>query len=222
MKRMVIDGVSFDYIVRRTTKKKIYIRVKDGVVIVSATKFTTTSEIEQLLKKHILFIAKNLAKIENENVIHLNGIAYIPKFFIGKKDSVIVEGNEICITTKAYDYKMQKIALYNFYKREVEKEIVKIIKDAMYDFSDINFPSISVRYMKSMFGNYNKQKHHIKLSSLLAKYDYKYIKHVLYHELCHVTVFNHSNNFHALFESKYPNANVVRKSLKKIKYNDYI
>ena len=117
---------------------------------------------------------------------------------------------------------MQKKALYNFYKQEVEKEIVRIIRDAMDDFSDINFPSISVRYMKSMFGNYNKQKHHIKLSSLLAKYDYLYIKHVLYHELCHVSVFDHSAKFMKLFEEKYENARLVRKSLKKIKYNDYI
>ena len=73
-----------------------------------------------------------------------------------------------------------------------------------------------------MFGNYNKRYHRIKLSSLLAKYDYKFIKHVLYHELSHVEVLNHSKEFFSYFESKYPNAKLVRKELKKIKYNDYI
>ena len=222
MKQIIINGFSFEYVIRRTTKNKIYIRVKNGLVVVSATKYTTIKEIELLLNKHIDFIIKNIKQEEKEEVIHLNGIEYKPKFFIGNKNCVLLSGNEIHITTKKLDYSLQKKALHDFYRMEVEKELVRIIADAMHDFSSIKFPSISVRYMKSMFGNYNKQKHHIKLSSMLAKYDFLYIKHVLYHELCHVTVFNHSSDFFRLFESKYPNANTVRKSLKKIKYNDYI
>jgi predicted metal-dependent hydrolase len=74
--------------------------------------------------------------------------------------------------------------------------------------------------MKSMFGNYHKVKHHVKLSSILAKYDYKYIKFILYHELSHVVEFNHTKKFFAYYEAKYPNAISVRKVFKKIKYND--
>ena len=71
-----------------------------------------------------------------------------------------------------------KKILYDFYKREVEKEVEKLISEAKKDFSEISFPTISVRFMKSMFGNYHKVKHHVKLSSILAKYDYKYIKFI--------------------------------------------
>lgn len=221
-KQVTINGLSFRYIVRRTTKSKIYIRVKDGVVVVSATKRTTINEIESILSKYIDFITKNLEKSVKEDAIHVGGVSFKPKFFIGEKTNVMIVDDEIHITTKSYDYELQKKALYSFYKGLVENELKNIIDEATYDFKEINLPSISIRYMKSMFGNYNKKKHHIKLSSMLAKYDFKYIKHVLYHELCHVSVFDHSAKFMKLFEEKYQNAKSIRKSLKKIKYNDYI
>ena len=41
-KKITIDGFSFEYLVRRTTKRKIYIRVKDNIVKVSASPTTTT------------------------------------------------------------------------------------------------------------------------------------------------------------------------------------
>ena len=221
-KNITIDGVSLLYTITRSTKKKLYIRVKDGIVKVSATKRTTVKEIEDLLKLHIEFIKKQLAASVKEKIIHVNGIAYIPRFFISNKQKVEIIDDEIHIYSKVNEEEQFKKVLYDFYKKEVEKELVKIINDAMFDFRELNFPTISVRYMKSMFGNYHRVKHHIKLSSVLAKYDYKYIKFVLYHELCHIKEFNHSSKFFTLYESKYEGAKEVRKNFKKIKYNDYL
>ena len=143
-------------------------------------------------------------------------------FLISNQPRVEVNGDSIYLYSKKDDLKSYQKVLHDFYKCEIEKELSKIIYDAQYDFKEIIFPTISVRYMVSMFGNYNKKKHHIKLSSILARYDYKYIKFILYHELCHVLVFNHKKEFYDLYEKKYPNAKMERKIFKKIKYNDYI
>ena len=218
--QITINNITFTYAVKRTTKDKILLRVRDGIVIVSATKKTKIQEIEEILVKYIDFIEEKLKKTAPDEIIHLNGIPYKPRFFIGNKAMVEVVGDEICITAKNDNVESFKKVLYDFYKKEVEREVLKLMSTALYDFYDIDFPTISVRYMKSMFGNYYKQKHHVKLSSILAKYDYEYIKFVLYHELCHVQEFNHSNEFFALYEKKYPNAKKVRKIFKKIKYND--
>ena len=56
MKAIFINNTLVSYIIRRTTKKKIYIRVKGDLVVVSATKFTPIKEIESLLVKHSEFI----------------------------------------------------------------------------------------------------------------------------------------------------------------------
>ncbi len=220
MKYISIDGVSFYYEIKRTTKKKIYIRVKDGIVKVSATKNITLKEVKELFAKHILFIKEQLILTKKEDVIHVNGIPYKPRYFVSDKNKVMIIGDEIYLYSKENSLEKYKKILYDFYKKEVEKEIEKLISEAKQDFSEIAFPTISVRFMKSMFGNYHKVKHHVKLSSILAKYDYKYIKFILYHELSHVVEFNHTKKFFAYYEAKYPNAISVRKVFKKIKYND--
>ena len=220
MKYISIDGVSFYYEIKRTTKKKIYIRVKDGIVKVSATKNITLKEVKELFAKHILFIKEQLILTKKEDVIHVNGTPYKPRYFVSDKNKVMIIGDEIHLYSKDDSLEKYKKILYDFYKREVEKEVEKLISEAKKDFSEIAFPTISVRFMKSMFGNYHKVKHHVKLSSILAKYDYKYIKFILYHELSHVVEFNHTKKFFAYYEAKYPNAISVRKVFKKIKYND--
>ena len=220
MKYISIDGVSFYYEIKRTTKKKIYIRVKDGIVKVSATKNITLKEVKELFAKHIDFIKEQLILTKKEDVIHVNGTPYKPRYFVSDKNKVMIIGDEIHLYSKDDSLEKYKKILYDFYKREVEKEVEKLISEAKKDFSEIAFPTISVRFMKSMFGNYHKVKHHVKLSSILAKYDYKYIKFILYHELSHVVEFNHTKKFFAYYEAKYPNAISVRKVFKKIKYND--
>ena len=220
MKYISIDGVSFYYEIKRTTKKKIYIRVKDGIVKVSATKNITLKEVKELFAKHILFIKEQLILTKKEDIIHVNGTPYKPRYFVGDKNKVMIIGDEIHLYSKDDSLEKYKKILYDFYKKEVEKEVEKLISEAKQDFSEISFPTISVSYMKSMFGNYHKVKHHVKLSSILAKYDYKYIKFILYHELSHVVEFNHTKKFFAYYEAKYPNAISVRKVFKKIKYND--
>lgn len=220
MKYISIDGVSFYYEIKRTTKKKIYIRVKDGIVKVSATKNITLKEVKELFAKHIDFIKEQLILTKKEDIIHVNGTPYKPRYFVGDKNKVMIIGDEIHLYSKDNSLEKYKKILYDFYKKEVEKEVEKLISEAKKDFSEISFPTISVRFMKSMFGNYHKVKHHVKLSSILAKYDYVYIKFILYHELSHVVEFNHTKKFFAYYEAKYPNAISVRKVFKKIKYND--
>ena len=100
MKFITIDGVSFNYEIKRSTSKKIYIRVKDGVVKVSATKLTTVKEVEEILAKHLDFIKKQLVMTKKETIIHLNGIAYRPRFFVGSKAYVHTVGDEIHLCCK--------------------------------------------------------------------------------------------------------------------------
>ena len=221
MEQVKIDDITINYVVKRNTKRKIYIRVRDEIVYVSAPKKTPKKDIEILLKKHIEYIKTSLEKSKKQNIIHYNGIAFKPRFITGDK-FVYIQGEEIVISAKTSDLEAYKKVLYDFYKREVETKISLIYDMAKIDFKEIEIPPIKVRYLKSMFGNYNRKNHEIKLSSLLAKYDHEFIKVVLYHELSHLYEFNHSNKFYKVFESKYPNAKKINFMLKKIKYNDCI
>ena len=94
---ITINGISFTYTVKRTTKNKIYIRVKDGNIVVSATKRTPLKEIEKLIKENIDFIQEQLLKSIPDNIIHVNGIPYKPRFFVGNENVVELIGDEIHI-----------------------------------------------------------------------------------------------------------------------------
>ena len=222
MNTIVVDGFTINYIIRRTTKKKIYIRVKEDIVFISVTKKTSLKEIEKLIVKHIDFIKKELVNHKKDDIIHLNGVGYNPIFNVEKCNKVEICDDNIIITSKKDDLKAYQKVLREFYKEEVLKVLDNIIDEAKNDFKEIIFPEISVSYLKSMFGNYNRKKHHIKISSMLAKYDYNYIKLVLYHELSHVGNMNHSQRFYHHFDDKLPNAKQLQKELKAVKYRDCI
>ena len=64
MTQITIDNLTFNLVVRKTTKRRLYIRVKEDVVYVSVTKKTKDKEVISLLQKHIDFIRKKI--IENK------------------------------------------------------------------------------------------------------------------------------------------------------------
>jgi predicted metal-dependent hydrolase len=223
MNKIEYNKQSLFYDISYSTKKKIYIRVKNGFVNVSCPKNTSTKYIEELLYKYFDNLLEKVKKTKIQNIIHVNGIGYTPKFFIGKRKGVAIIENEIWITATKNSLDEYKKVLNDFYKEEIAKILPLIIEESKRDFYEIKkFPEVKLRYMKSMFGNYNRKTNIVKLSTILAKYDYMYIKHVLYHELSHVFEMNHSKKFYAVFDNKYPNAKAVRKQFKKIKYYDYI
>ena len=221
--QVIKDGKTINYEIRRSTKKKIYLRAKENYVLVTCTKRTTNKHIEELILKYFDELYNTLLKHQKQYVIHYNGIAYKPRFFVGKSNAVMINGDEIWICAKKDDEVSYKKALHDFYKKELINEFNKIIDIAKKEFYDVKkFPTFEFRYLTSMFGNYSPSKHHIKLSTMLVKYDFKFIKYVLYHELSHIFISNHSSEFYKVFVNKLPNALELRRELKKIKYYDYI
>lgn len=222
MNQITYNNRTIFYVLKNSTKRRIYFRMRDGIVYVSAPKHLKEQELHQAFINNFDKLYQKCLETKTQNVIHVNGIAYTPKFFVGSKKDVKIVGNEIWITSCKNSYEEYKKILYEFYKKELIREIGKLLEEAKRDFKEIKFPKITVRYMKSMFGNYTKSTNVIKLSSILVKYDYKYIKHVLYHELSHALEMSHSDVFYKVFEEKYPEAKLTRKEFKKIKYYDYI
>jgi predicted metal-dependent hydrolase len=93
--------------------------------------------------------------------------------------------------------------------------------DAQNEFKEIVFPSIKVKKLPyGLYGNYNKVKNHINISSLMARRDLKYIKVVLYHELSHYFIMNHSEDFIRIFKSKFKEGPSLDIEFKGIKYRD--
>lgn len=221
--QVVKNGKTLNVVVKRITKSKIYLRAKEEFVLVTCTKKTTIKHIEELVLKHFDFLYSEMQKKKTQDVIHYNGIAYKPRFFVGKSNAVMINGDEIWICAKNNNKDEYKKALHEFYKNELINEFNKLIDQAKIDFYEVKrFPTFEFKYLKSVYGNYSSGRHHIKLSTILVKFDFKYIKYVLYHELSHILECNHSSRFYKVFVAKYPKAIEVKKEMNKIKYYDYI
>lgn len=217
-----INGKTYTYIVKKTSRKKVYIRVKEGIIVVSAPPFTSNKKIEELIINNQKLIISNLEAFDIEPTIHIKGNKYFCYFHVADRCDLLFDGDEVHIYAKKNEKEEYRKILYQYYKNIVWNEVLNLIPNAKNDFSEFVFPMIKISNMKTMFGNYYKKKHLIHISILLAKYDLKYIKYVLYHELTHVSIFNHSKEFYDFFESKYPNAKNTSKELKKIVYHDYL
>ena len=220
MEILTKNGKTLSYEFKRNTKNTYRIRLKGDTVYVSAPKRASKKAIEDIISERFDFLYEKLLAARLNKTVHLGGIPFTLLCRVGKKSSVeLTEGN--LVVTAARDEKSSfERAIRAFYKKCVEAELIKLVYDAQYDFREIEFPKITVSYMTSRFGCYNRKTNVVKLSSLLAKYDPKYIKPVLYHELSHTLEFNHSAAFYAVLEGKLPGARALDREMKRHRYND--
>ena len=209
MKSIIVDGYILKYqIVRNNNQKsRCIIRVKDKeIVVASAINAVTEAEIEERIKEKINHLRPLLPYSNKENIIHFLGVGYRPKFLVSDTPCIRFLDNEIWIYAKSTDVEAYKKVLYDYYEYYVKKELERLLPQAYYDFKEIVMPTFSIHYFIGRFGDNDIGKNHVRLSSVLGKYDPKYVKLVLYHELSHSLVPNHSKKFYEVFERKYKNA----------------
>jgi predicted metal-dependent hydrolase len=220
MKTITVNNKTLIYEIKRISKKNIIIKVKGDFISVSTPKATPTKTVEKLLTERFDFLYEKTLEAKLNETVHFGGVAYRAVFVKGSKNGVRIEGDELIISATRDGEEYYRRVLYDFYKRQVEARLTQLIYDAQCDFPEIRFPKISVRYMKSKFGCYKRSDNTVKLSSVLAKRDFLFIKLTLYHELAHAIEFNHSKKFYELLERKLPGATALQKLLKSEKYND--
>lgn len=219
MNEIIVDGTIIRFNVRYIAKNKYTFRARNGILLISAPPYSSMKDIEKAIVEKIDKLKPMIEASFLQEIIHYNGIAYKPVFHIGKEACYIIN-DEIHLFAKTNTLAAYTKVLHQFYLETLKNEVSKIINEAINDFKEIKFPTIKFKYMKTMFGNYYRKSNIVNLSTMLAKYNFLYIKSVLYHELTHTIVFNHSERFYALYAKKYPNASAIQKKLKSIKYND--
>lgn len=226
MERFIKKDKYINYEVIRTNKKKEYysFNIKDDVVYITVPEYATDKDIKLVLNQQFINL---YSKINAKDIyfVHFQGKKYNLKCMKSNSDKVIVKDDEIIIKAINATNRYYKKILYNFYTKVVEEEIVKLIYDAENDFKEIKIPKITVKPLKGYLGLYRKNhiEECIEISPIIAKYDPKYIKVLLYHELCHSLVRGHQDNFWNLLNTKLKDGEKLNKEYKSINYsNDYL
>ena len=216
MNKIILDNKEFYYQVFFKKNKNVYLRIKSGVICVTAPKKYKTSDIEQFIIKHQDFVLKHLdivkSPLYSKEVFKLLGRDLDIVYQDGK--ALKIEGNHICVPREFSDKKVEK-----FYKlvtlekanELVENEIKCLMKEI--NFQDITFKS---QLMKSRLGSCNIKLKKINLNSILARFDEKYLRAVLIHELAHINEANHKKGFYNLLLKYVPDYRKLRKELNQI------
>jgi predicted metal-dependent hydrolase len=216
MNKIILDNKEFYYQVFFKKNKNVYLRIKSGVINITAPKKYKTSDIEQFIIKHQDFVLKHLDIIKSplysKEVFKLLGSDYDIVYHDGK--TLKIEVNRCVIPSEFSDKKVE-----NFYKKiTLEKANELVEKELKCLLKEINFQGITFKsqLMKSRLGSCNIKLKRINLNSILARFDEKYLRAVLIHELVHLNEANHKKGFYNLLLKYVPDYRELRKELNQI------
>ncbi len=197
----------------------MYLRIKNRMLIITCNRSVKIPQIETFIKSNEAKILKNLER----KTIGLYSREQFPYF--GKNYHVIIEYNTknqisfssdlVRVNFKTGDF--DEKYLESFYKEATLKKISELLPQidaaikALINIDNVTFKS---QLMKSRFGSCIPNKRIIKLNSILARFDEKYLKAVLIHELIHLKVFGHQRDFYRLMDRFIPDYRKLIRELK--------
>ena len=196
--------------------KNMYLRVKDGSTLkVTCPKTLTRDEIIRFILSREDAIFKIIDKQENHQANSLIKIGKTICYegqeynFIIKNghDDLKINKHEIIIYTKDADidralnifYENAKKVLYTKIK-DLEVKYLKVLKDYGYNMS----PTYKFKLMKSRWGVCYTNKNTVVINEYLIHYPNNCLEAVLWHELLHFILSNHSKRFHEVLEFHMP------------------
>lgn len=197
-------------IIKKTTTKNTYIRVKeDFTILVTTNIFTTNKQIDKMINENINSIEKMIEKIKIKNTYNSNF------FYLGKcYDVVYVNSKDISFGSEKV-FIGKNIDVDKYLKKLAEPLFLERLDYWYNKFSrNIPYPSLTIRKMKSRWGVCNVRTKRVTLNLELIKKEPLCLDYVIVHELSHLIHADHSKKFWSLVEENYPEYKKARKLLK--------
>ena len=221
MNKIRLDNKDFYYRVFYKNNKNMYLRIKDGIIIVTCNQRFTKNQIEDFILKNQFRIKdmltlkqKQVPLYNEENLLVFNKLLKISYKVNASRNSYLVRDESIEINfkknyldTKYIEKIYQTLLLDEMNKIYFEE---KISLEKYFDVSNITFKT---QLMKSRFGSCIARKRIIKLNSILARFSKNYTRVILIHELIHLKEQNHQKGFYQYIDELIPNYKSVIREL---------
>lgn len=204
-----INGTTYPINVIRKNNKNTYIRVHDGVIIVTTNYLESDKKILKLINDNITSIERMINKDnrhqERASKFYYFGTNY--DIIIGTFSEVDIVNNKIFTPS------------YKELDKWIRKNIQEIFTNRLYywynEFEEnIPKPSLRLRKMTTRWGVCNTKSKVITLNTELFKYDIECLDYVVIHELSHLVHANHSKEFWNVVSKYCPNYKILRNKLK--------
>lgn len=216
----MLDKNEFAYKLIKSKKyKRITISIKKSQkVVVSSPKYVSNVEINTFVNSRKVWITNNLKKLENNTKTKkhtfLNGDSflflghfYTLKIYRASLEKVYLDDikKELIIKTDNINSEEIKKIILKFYKYQTSKIVYHLIEEKK-GLKKINnkINSIKVNKANTRWGSCSS-KNNINFSNRLFMLPLSCIEYVIYHEVTHLEIKNHSKDFYSLLKELYPN-----------------
>ena len=200
--------------------KRINMRLKDGAILVTYPAHLNKEAIAKIVMQNQTALEKMLESYKRSyrfigDKIYLFGKPYQLKYQSADHDAVIIK-DDLCSVMCSDPFKINQIVVLRF-KKELDtyiqkyyKEFHPVLKDYGLD-QKINF---KYRLLKSAWGVCRPKKNEITINLELVHYPLDAIKSVVYHELVHLIVPNHSKRFYDILLRHMPDYQKIHQLLR--------
>jgi predicted metal-dependent hydrolase len=210
--------LSYPYTVKRSPRAR-YVRLVvsvDGLVVVVPQRFSVPRDLPPLLESKKDWIAKALEKVTSRarareegrkvpDAIDLRAIGetWRVEFARLSRDRLIAENGTILLTSDFSE--SEAIASLKQWIHVKGRELLPpLLKDEA-ERHRLSYAGVAVKEQKSLWGSCSA-KRNINLNCRLLFLPPHLVRHVLRHELCHLSEMNHSSAFHDLLARLDPGA----------------
>lgn len=160
-------------------------------------------------------------RFDGKEVVHYLGKTYIAKAKKSDKNEIIIDIYTLTVHCRNNTKAQQRVVYRKHLKQAVEQILTKIYYELENDFQEIKLPGFVVKGLDRGSWAYNDLgANTVYLSYELGRYDEKYVKTIIYHEVCHCFIIEHNADFYRLLDSKLENGSTLENEVDKILYND--
>ncbi len=188
--------MSVKYILKRSERKTMSIKVEGGQIFVYAPVLTPKFMIDNFVKKHEKWIEGKLNDprinvyfdLESDSEIYFLGKKYNLLLLTGQKFKFLIRDDSLILYGKSIR------SIKTNYKKHLAAILTQYVNEVKYELG-IDF-ELSFKLYKSRWGCCYSKKNLIILNYLLACLPYELIKYVIYHEIAHFKQGNHQKQFY--------------------------
>ena len=219
----ILKEKQIPYVIKMTSVRKFRLSFNQkGMLVISYPLGIKSSSLVKFVEKNIDWILVKYKDIsdkqisyENDSIQYFMGKPYRLRINISKTKRVDVLDSIMFVSINQYNQVRDLILKWRYEHAEIifQEILYSCFRTMQHELA--TFPRLVIKLSKSKWGCCYFNENKIMLNVALTQVSSSLIEYVIFHELTHFLIHNHSKAFHMKLEKYLPNAKILRKELKK-------